>query len=243
MLQSLGGTGDLTLKYYQQVFAEPAYLKILGETFKISAIVTVVTSVMGYPLAYWISRLSRRGRLIALTLVIMPFWTSTLVRTYAWVLILGFKGVVNQSLLTLGLIGSPWQLMFNNIGVTIGMVHVLMPFLVLPLVAAMMGVDERLMRAGRSLGAAPRAVFWRVFFPLTLPALSANAILIFILSLGFFVAPAILGGGHVPMIAPVLDTLINAYPQWEVASVLSILLLVVCLLLFALYRRTGALVK
>jgi ABC-type spermidine/putrescine transport system permease subunit I len=233
----------MTLEYYQEVIRTPAYLKILVNTFRISATVMVVTCLLGYPLAYWISRLTSLGKIIAITLVILPFWTSILVRTYAWIIILGNKGVVNEAMLDLGLIGSPLQLVFNETGVIIGMVHVLMPFLVLPLLATMIGLDNRLLLAAKSLGARPWTVFWRIYLPLTAPALSAGAVLVFILSLGFYVTPALLGGGKAPMIATVLDTLINRLPRWEIASVLSIILLICCLALFALYRRFGGVMK
>jgi ABC-type spermidine/putrescine transport system permease subunit I len=242
-LRSIGSASEPTLEYYQQLVNRPAYLRVLTNTFRIAAVVTVITCLLGYPLSYWISRLRSRGRLIALTLVILPFWTSILVRTYSWIILLGFRGVVNETLLRLGITGSPYQLVFNDLGVTIGMVHVLMPFVVLPLVTAMMGVDQRLLRAGQSLGAPPRTVFRRIYFPLTTPALAAGGILVFILSLGFFVTPAILGGGRVSMIATVLDTFINRLPRWELAAALSMILLVASLAFYAVYRRVGGIIR
>ena len=243
LLRSIGTDDGIGFEHYQEAIGTPAYLKILGNTFRLSLVVTAVTCLIGYPLAYWISRLTTIGKILTITLVILPFWTSVLVRTYAWIIILGNKGVANELLLDLGLIGSPIQLVFNETGVIIGMVHVLMPFLVLPLLASMIGVDRRLVLAANSLGARPWAAFWRIFFPLTAPALSAGAVLVFILSLGYYVTPLLLGGGKVPMIATVLDTLINRLPRWEVASALSILLLLCCLGLFSLYRRFGGLMK
>jgi ABC-type spermidine/putrescine transport system permease subunit I len=241
--RSLGSASEPTLAYYRQLVETPAYLGVLRNTFRIAAIVTIVTSLLGYPLSYWIAQLSPRGRIIALTLVILPFWTSILVRTYSWVILLGFRGIVNETLLMLGIVGSPLQLIFNDLGVTIGMVHVLMPFVVLPLVAAMVAFDQRLVKAGLSLGAPPRTVFWRIYFPLTLPALAAGGILVFILSLGFFVTPAILGGGRVSMIATVLDTFINRLPRWELAAAMSMVLLAASLAFYALYRRVGGIVR
>jgi ABC-type spermidine/putrescine transport system permease subunit I len=241
--RSLGSAAEPTLEYYQELVNRPAYLRVLSNTFRIAAIVTAITCLLGYPLSYWIARLGPRGRVLALTLVILPFWTSILVRTYAWIILLGFRGVVNETLLYLGLVGSPLQMVFNDLGVTIGMVHVLMPFVVLPLVAAMMGVDHRLLQAGQSLGGPPRTVFWKIYFPLTTPALAAGGILVFILSLGFFVTPAILGGGRVSMIATVLDTFINRLPRWELAAALSMVLLVASLAFYAVYRRVGGIVR
>lgn len=242
-LRSVGSLDDPSLEYYRQLVESPAYLRVLGNTFVIALTVTVVTSVLGYPLALWISQLSPRARLIAVTLVVLPFWTSILVRTYSWIIILGQRGVVNETLLDLGLVGSPLQLIYNELGVTIGMVHVLLPFLVLPLTASMLSFDERLLRAGSSLGAPPRTVFARIYFPLTVPALAAGGILVFILSLGFFITPALLGGGQVPMIATVLDTFINRLPRWELAAALSMVLLAASLVCYAVYRRVGGVIR
>src|ERR1700729_2090326 len=136
-----------------------------------------------------------------------------------------------------GLTTAPGSFLYNELGVTIGMANVLLPFLVLPLFAAMIRIDDRLMQAAASLGAPPRTIFRKVYFPLTLPALAAGTLLVFILCLGFYITPAILGGGRVPMISNLLDTLINQIPRWEQASAISTILLVVSLLIFAAYRR------
>lgn len=239
LVRSFGGSANPTLEFYRELAVNPAYLKVVANTFRIAMIVTASSVVIGYPLALWISRLGQFGRALGITLVILPFWTSILVRTYAWIIILGFRGIVNESLLRLGLVGSPLQLIFNDLGVTIGMIHVLLPFIVLPLTASMLRFDERLLRAGASLGAPPLTVFWRIYFPLTVPALASGAILVFILSIGFFVTPALLGGGQVSMIATVLDTFINRLPRWELASALSMIVLVVALGFYSAYRRVG----
>lgn len=243
VLRSLGSSEGVSLKYFDEVFQTQGYWKILLNTFRVSALVTLMTCLIGYPLAYWISRLNRTAQIIAITLVILPFWTSVLVRTYSWIIILGNRGLINETLLKLGVIDEPMSLVFNETGVSIGMIHVLMPFLVLPLLAVMIGVDRRLVLVAKSLGARPWFAFWKIYFPLTLPALAAGGILVLILSLGFYVTPALLGGGKVPMIATVLDTLINRLPRWEIASALSIILLGCSLVLFALYRRLDGVFK
>lgn len=227
----------LTLEHYRQLVVSPVYLKVLVNTFQVATIATVVNVLIGYPLAYWMRGLSRRAQLVALALVVLPFWVSILVRTYAWIVVLGNAGVVNRTLQWLGLTTTPVAFLYNQLGVTIGTTNILLPFLVLPLYAAMLKIDPRLMQAAASLGASRWTMFWRVFFPLTLPALGAGAVLVFILTLGFFVTPAILGGGRVPMIANMLDILINQVPRWELASAISSVLLVATLGLFALYRR------
>jgi ABC-type spermidine/putrescine transport system permease subunit I len=213
------------------------YLRVLGNTFRIALICTLTCAVLGYPLAYWLCTLRGRARMIALALVVLPFWVSILVRTYAWIVVLGNNGVVNRSLLQLGLVGEPLELLYNELGVVIGTTNVLLPFLVLPLFATMLGIDRRLLQAAAGLGASPGTVFWKVFFPLTLPGLLAGCILVFILTLGFFITPAILGGGRVSMIANMIDILINRMPRWELAAALSTVLLLATFVCYAFYLR------
>jgi putative spermidine/putrescine transport system permease protein len=227
------------LAHYAQVFERAVYLKVLGNTFRIALIATAVCVVLGYPLAYWMRTLSPGRQLIAIALVVLPFWVSILVRTYAWIVILGNDGVVNRTLQGLGVIGTPVSFLYNEFGVVLGTANVLLPFLVLPLFASMLRLDDRLLQAAASLGASSWTVFRRVFFPLSLPSLAAGAILVFILTLGFFITPAILGGGRVPMIANMLDLLINRLPRWELAAAVSTLLLIMTLLCYAAYRRVG----
>jgi putative spermidine/putrescine transport system permease protein len=215
----------LTLKHYATVFQVPVYLKVLGNTGRIAVVTTIVAVALGYPLAYWLRGLAGRARLVGLGLLVLPFWISILIRTYAWIVILGNAGVVNRTLQAVGLIGAPLPILYNELGVTIGTVNVLLPFFVLPLYASMLRIDERLLQAAASLGASQRMVFWRVFLPLTAPAVAAGAILVFMLTLGFYITPAVLGGGRVPMIANMLDMLINTFPRWELAAAISTLLL------------------
>jgi ABC-type spermidine/putrescine transport system permease subunit I len=236
---SIGAPPDV-LAHYAQILERAVYLKVLANTFRIAAIATLVCVLLGYPLAYWMRSLAPGRQLLAVALVVLPFWVSILVRTYAWIVILGNDGVVNRSLQALGLVATPVSFLYNQFGVVLGTVNVLLPFLVLPLFAAMLKLDDRLLQAAASLGASRRTIFWRVFFPLTLPSLAAGAILVFILTLGFFITPAILGGGRVPMIANMLDLLINRLPRWELAAAISTVLLVLTLACYAAYRRVGA---
>jgi putative spermidine/putrescine transport system permease protein len=227
-------------RHYLQIVERPVYAKVLGNTFRIAAIATVVCVLLGYPLAYWLRGLERHRQMLALALVVLPFWVSILVRTYAWIVVLGNDGLVNRSLIGAGLVSAPVSFLYNEFGVILGTANILLPFLVLPLYASMVKLDDRLMQAAASLGANRRTIFWRVFFPLTVPALAAGAILVFILTLGFFITPAILGGGRVPMIANMLDLLINRLPRWELAAAISTVLLVLTLACYAGYRWVGA---
>lgn len=231
---------EWTIEHYQNLIETSVYLRVLGRTLRIAVITTVTCAVLGYPLAYWMRGLSPQRQVLATALVVLPFWISILVRTYAWIVVLGNAGVVNRILLDLGLVGAPVAFLYNEFGVIIGTTNVLLPFLVLPLFAAMVRIDDRLLHAAESLGASRSTVFRRVFFPLSLPALAAGSILVFILTFGFFITPAILGGGRVPMVANALDLLINQFARWETAAALSTVLLVVTLACFAVSRWVGA---
>ena len=231
---------EWTLAHYRSLIETPVYLRVLLRTLRIAVITTIACAVLGYPLAYWMRGLSPRRRMFAVALVVLPFWISILVRTYAWIVVLGNAGVINRALLELGLVDAPVAFLYNELGVVIGTTNVLVPFLVLPLFAAMIKIDERLLSAAESLGASRGTVFRRIFFPLSVPALAAGAILVFILTFGFFITPAILGGGRVPMVANALDLLINQFARWETAAALSTVLLVVTLACFALSRWLGA---
>jgi len=224
----------LSLEHYREIFETTLYARVLWTTVRIALATTLICAVLGYPLALWIRGLSPRARIIALALVVLPFWVSILVRTYAWIVVLGNAGIVNRTLLALGLVGSPLSILYNELGVLVGTVNVLLPYMVLPLVAAMARIDERLLQAAASLGAGERTIFRRVFFPLTLPAFAAGMILVFILTLGFYITPAVLGGGRVPMLSNMLDLLINQLPNWELAAAISTVLLVLVLAFNAL---------
>lgn len=231
-----GETGGLTTQYFRDFLDSNAYFRIILRTLAVSFEVTLATVLLGYPLAYWTTKLGRRARLVVLALVVTTFWVSILVRTYAWIVILGNAGLVNRGLQALGLTVRPIQFLYNELGIVIGMVNVLLPFLVLPLFAAMVRIDARLLQVAETLGAGRMRIFWQVFFPLTVPALAATAILVFILSLGFYITPAVLGGGRVPLIANMMDLLINRFARWEIAAVVSVVLMVITLSLYALYQ-------
>jgi len=229
-------TGALTTQYFREFIESNAYMRIIWRTLGISLKVTLATILLGYPLAYWTTRLRPRLRIVVLGLVVMTFWVSILVRTYAWIVILGNAGLVNRGLQWTGLTSKPVEFLYNELGILIGMTNVLLPFLVLPLYAAMIRVDQRLLQVAETLGASRMRIFWQVFFPLTLPTLAASAILVFILSLGFYITPAVLGGGRVPLIANMMDLLINRFARWEIAAVVSVVLMAITLSLYAVYQ-------
>lgn len=229
-------SGKLTLANYQDFATSNIYLVVILRTARVAFFVSLICAAMGYPLAYWMTTLSRPGQMIALGIIVTSFWVSILVRTYAWIVVLGNAGIVNRTLQSLGLSDKPIGFLYNEFGVSIGMVNVLLPFMLLPLYAAMLQIDPRLRPMAYTLGASSGQFFWRVFFPLTVPALVATFVLVFILSLGFYITPAILGGGKVPLVANMLDILINQFPRWNLAAAISVVLLALTLALYALYQ-------
>ena len=228
---------ELTLDNYREMIAVPAYGKVLLRTFRLAAIVTVISVVLGYPVAYFIAHASRRLAAFVLLAVLVPLWTSLLVRTYAWIVLLGREGVINQWLRGTGISDRPADLLFNLFAVTIGMVHALLPFVILPLVAVMRGVEPSLVPAARSLGAGAWDAFWRVFFPLTVPGLATGALLVFILSLGFFVTPSVLGNTSEITIAMLIATQMQVTLDWGLGAALAVLLLVLAAAVVYLYQR------
>lgn len=235
MLSVEGGT----LAHFQKAATGELYVTVFIETFRIAAIVTGIALLLAYPVAYVLSTASPRWVLIGLVCLMLPFWTSVLVRTYAWMILLGRNGVLNQALLGLGLIDKPAALIFNITGVIIGMVHVLLPYMVFPIYSAMLRVDRDLLLAAEGLGASGWSVFRRVFLPLTLPGVVAGTALVFILSLGFYITPALLGGGKVIMIAVLIEQQVRQFLEWGFASALSILLLVAAVAVYVLLNRIG----
>ncbi|TCU31314.1 ABC transporter permease subunit [Rhizobium azibense] len=185
---------DFSLANYSAFLSNSANVGVLLQTIEISVIATIICILIGYPTAYLIVAASKPLRVVLLVLVIIPYLTSFLARTYAWIVILGDSGLINNILLHFGLISSPLQLIFNRMAVYIGMVHIMLPMMILPLVSVMMGIDKSLISAARSMGARPFTAFWRVFIPLSLPGVRSGSLLVFVICLGFYITPAALGG-------------------------------------------------
>lgn len=183
-----------SLANYQAFLGHRANVRVLFQTLEVSVVATAICVIIGYPMAYLVTAASKGLRMTLLALVIIPYLTSLLARTYAWIVILGDRGLINNVLLEFGLISSPLPLIYNRMAVYIGMVHILLPVMILPLVSVMIGIDKSLMAAARSMGARPFAAFWRVFFPLSLPGVRSGTLLVFVLCLGFYITPAALGG-------------------------------------------------
>jgi len=211
--------------------------RILVRTFEISAVVTLCCLLLGYPLAYWLSTLSARQANVLMILVLVPFWTSILVRVAAWIVLLQSEGLVNRGLIATGLIDHPLALLFNRVGVIISMTHILLPFMILPLYSVMKSVPPTYLRAAVSLGSPPLAAFFRVYVPQTYAGIGAGALLVFILAIGYYVTPALLGGVDDQMLSYYIAQYTNVNINWGMACALGALLLGATLLLYAVYRR------
>jgi ABC-type spermidine/putrescine transport system permease subunit I len=236
-LSFLDDNGALSLEHYQRMIAEPSYGRTFRTTFEISFVTTLICILLGYPLAYFLSQLPRRAANLCMIAVLLPFWTSLLVRTYAWLVLLQRSGLVNTWGIKLGLWSEPLQLVHNTGGTLIGMVHIMLPFMVLPLYGTMRAIDGNLLRAASSLGSTPVHGFWTVFFPLSLPGLAAGSALVFVLCLGFYVTPAMLGGGKVTMVSNRIANDIELFFNWGAASALGVVLLAITLVVLVLAAR------
>jgi len=219
---------DFTFEHYERLL-HPTYTLTLQTTFELTFLVTAICIALGYPLAYLISQVRPRLAAFLLLLVLFPVWTSLLVRCYAWLVLLQRRGVVNSWLQDMGVIEAPLRLMHNFTGTTIGMVHIMLPFMVLPLYATMRSIDRDYMRAAANLGASPVKAFWEVFVPLSLPGLFAGIIIVFVLCLGFYVTPALLGGGRVMMWSMQIERNVTYHSDWGAASALGVVLLAMTL--------------
>jgi putative spermidine/putrescine transport system permease protein len=226
-----------TLDFYRQVFRTPVYLTVIGLTFRTAMLVTLSCLVLGYPVAYVLATVRPRLARLLVLVVVLPFFTSIIVRTYAWMVLLGRNGVVNQYLSALGIVRAPLPLLYNQTGVIIGMTYVLLPFMVLTLASVMRGIDPALVRAAHSLGASRSQAFRRIFLPLSAPGVAGGTLLVFILSLGFFITPSLMGGPSDVMIAMLIEREVEFTLNWSFASTLAVILLVLTLAGFALYAR------
>jgi ABC-type spermidine/putrescine transport system permease subunit I len=238
VLQSLlRSDGSVSLANYGLLFEDSAYLSSLGLTLRIAALVTLVCVILGYVVSYTMTLLPSWIATVCLVLIALPFWTSTLVRTYAWLVLLQSRGVINTFLVNIGLIDAPLPLVRNELGVVIGMVHIMLPFMVFPLYAALRRIDPNQMRAALGMGASATYAFWRVYLPQSLSGLSGGTVLVFVLSLGFYVTPAILGGGRTIVMSLAIERDVNLNMNWGPASASAVLFVIIVLGIFAIMSR------
>jgi len=226
-----------SLAAYQQLFASSLYLNVLWITLKISLATTALSVLLGYPVAYLISTAGPKAKSWLIFLVLLSFWTSFLVRAFAWVVILGRNGAINQFLLAIGVIDRPANLIYSLGAVLVGMVHAMLPLAVMTMLSVMENIDRNLPRAASTLGARPGSAFWTVYFPLSMPGVAAAAIMVFVTSIGFFIVPSLLGGRFETMITQLIIDQVQQTLNWGLAGAISVLLLVVVLAVFIIYDR------
>ncbi len=234
---SFGLPEGFTLEHYEALAGSSGIRSMLWNTVRLVTITTLVSLVLGYLVAFAMAHLGETQRMLLTLFVLVPFWLSVLARALAWLILLRHNGLVNEALTGAGLIDRPLQLVRNELGVIIGMVHFLIPYAVFPLFAAMMTVDRRLVMAARSVGAVPWRAFIDVYVPVTLPAIFGAGVLVFIFGLGFFVTPAILGGGRVVMLSEYISVSVLQTLRWAQAGALSMVLLVSVIALVWLVAR------
>jgi len=231
------GTAAQFIAQAETLLLSEPYLAALATTNWIALIVTLTVLVVGYPIAYYLTTAKGPSVSIVVLSIVLPYFTSIIVRTFSWMVLLGVHGLVNDTLRAVGLINEPLPLMYNRLGVVIGMSYVLLPYMVLTLFAAMRGIDASLLRAAEGLGASGFYCFRRVYFPLSLHGVLSGVLIVYILAIGYFITPALMGGQHDIMIAMLIDRELEVAVDWPSAALMSLSLLVVTLFLYAVYYR------
>lgn len=226
-----------TLAHYQKVFSQGIYLTILWRTIVISFLTAACCLLLGYPVAYLMAHASERMRAVIMALVLIPFWTSILVRVFAWIAILGRNGIINSTLMSAGIVEDPLPLLYNMFAVLLGMTHVMLPYMILPCYAVMQNIPRDLTQAAENLGATPWRAFLRIYLPLSLPGVAAGCLLVFIVSGGFFITPALMGGPKGMILSQLIEQEVSDATNWAFASALSGVLLAVTLVLYVAYDR------
>lgn len=237
LLASVDLVRDADGKIVSVAEEQKIYITVFERTLVIAGSVTLICLLLGFPLAYLLTILPTSTSNLLMICVLLPFWTSLLVRTASWIVLLQSGGLINTSLLASGLIDAPLQLVFNRVGVLVAMVHVLLPFMVLPLYSVMKGISPNYQRAAISLGCHPFAAFWKVYVPQTYAGVAAGALLVFIMALGYYITPALVGGPSDQMVSYYVAYYTNTTNNWGMAAALGALLLLVTLLLYLVYHR------
>ncbi|KGX68489.1 binding--dependent transport system inner membrane component family protein [Burkholderia pseudomallei TSV28] len=231
----------LGLQNYTQLLGSTTYLRVFGNTFLVATVVTVATVAIGFPTAWLLAIAPRKVSSLLFSILLLSMWTNLLARTFAWMVLLQATGPINRTLTTLGLIHEPLALVNNLIGVTIGMTYIMLPFLVMPLHATLRSIDPSTLRAAAVCGASRWQAFWRVLVPLAMPGIASGALMVFVMALGYFVTPALLGGPSYMMLAELIAQLVQLLLNWGLAGAAAFVLLAATLSLYALQLRfTGS---
>ncbi|MDV2141627.1 ABC transporter permease [Burkholderia pseudomallei] len=231
----------LGLQNYTQLLGSTTYLRVFGNTFLVATVVTVATVAIGFPTAWLLAIAPRKVSSLLFSILLLSMWTNLLARTFAWMVLLQATGPINRTLTALGLIHEPLALVNNLIGVTIGMTYIMLPFLVMPLHATLRSIDPSTLRAAAVCGASRWQAFWRVLVPLAMPGIASGALMVFVMALGYFVTPALLGGPSYMMLAELIAQLVQSLLNWGLAGAAAFVLLAATLSLYALKLRfTGS---
>lgn len=237
LYKSLASNEGLRISAYAEIAQMPVFGIVLWHSFLVALIVTVACIAIGYPVAYYVSSCGKRAGAVILVLILTPLIVGALIRSFAWLAILSNDGIVNHVLQWLGIAQKPMQLVYNKIGLYVGMINVMLPFSILPMVSVMKAIDRRLLDAAQSLGARPLETFFKVFWPLSIPGAMAGAMLTFLLSLGFYITPALLGGRKESMIAQLIQTEVMNLGAFDVAAAMSWTLMGITLVVLWLYHH------
>lgn len=235
-----GSYGQIVYKFTldnYKMLAQPIYLKILLDSLWISLLTTVICLVLGYPFAYFVANVSAKYKILLFMLIMVPFWTNSLVRTYAWIIILRTTGVINSYLMNFGIIHQPFQLLYTNGAVLLGLAYTLFPFMVLPLYSSLEALDKSYIEAANDLGASPVQTFLRITLPLTMPGIAAGVVLVFIPTLGLFYVSDLLGGSKTMLVSNLIQNQFLTARNWPFGSAMSILLILITVLFIAIYFK------
>ena len=230
---------SLGLTNYRQILDSPVYLKVFWNTVMTAAIVTLLCLLIAYPVAFAMAGAKSARLQIMAAFVIVPLWTSVVIRSYAWMVVFQRRGVLNDVLSALGVVSEPVRFLPGSFALNVGMVHIMLPFMILPLFANMRAIDGSLLRVAEVMGANPLQSFLRVFLPLSFPGISAGVLLVFMMSLGFYITPALLGGPQHMMAAVLIEQQANGLLNWGLASALSTVLLAVTIAIYLVYVRVA----
>ena len=225
------------LHNYEQLLGSTTYLRVFGNTFLVATVVTLVTLLVGFPMAWLLAIAPRKLRSVLFAILLLSMWTNLLARTFAWMVLLQQTGPINRLLMALGIIDQPLTLVNNLIGVTVGMTYIMLPFLVMPLHATLRGIDPATLRTAAVCGASRWQAFWRILVPLAMPGVASGALMVFVMALGYFVTPALLGGPSYMMLAELIAQLVQELLNWGLAGAAAFVLLAVTLALYALQLR------
>lgn len=236
LISSLFDNG-FTFVHYSRAISDSVYLRVLGKTLEISIATTILCLGLGYPMAYLMAMAKPKIRNLLIAVVALSLIMSLLVKNYSWTILLQDTGVINTYLIRLGIISKPLPLMYNMFGVLVGMVQMLLPFMILPIFSVLSGMDHSLRQASRVLGAGTVKTFLHITLPLSLPGIGAGSLLVFIISTGFFITPALLGGRKEMMLANLIDNQVRVALNWPFASTLAIILLALTLISYLVYHR------